>query len=36
MEELVARTHALRAPELRMVEIDWASEPPGAHAERVA
>ena len=29
MEELVARTHELRAPELRMVEIDWASEPPG-------
>jgi pyridoxine kinase len=36
MEELVARTHELGAPELRMVEIDWASEPPGAHAERVA
>jgi pyridoxine kinase len=36
MEELIARTYALGDPELRMVEIDWASEPPGAHAERVA
>jgi pyridoxine kinase len=35
MEELVARTTALDAPELRMVEVDWAAEPPGAHAERV-
>jgi pyridoxine kinase len=35
MEELVARTTALDEPELRMVEVDWASEPPGAHAERV-
>ena len=36
MEQLVARTHELNSPELRMVEIDWASQPPGAHAERVA
>ena len=36
MEQLIARTYELGAPELRMVEIDWASEPPGAHAVRVA
>ena len=36
MEALIARTTELGDPELRMVEIDWASEPPGAHAERVA
>jgi pyridoxine kinase len=36
MEELIARTVELGAPELRMVEVDWASEPPGAHAVRVA
>jgi pyridoxine kinase len=36
MEELIARTFELGAPELRMVEIDWASEPAGAHAVRVA
>jgi pyridoxine kinase len=36
MEELIARTYELGAPELRMVEIDWASEPPSAHAVRVA
>jgi pyridoxine kinase len=36
MEELIARTFELGAPELRMVEIDWASRPAGAHAERVA
>jgi pyridoxine kinase len=36
MEELISRTYELGAPELRMVEIDWASEPPGAHAVRVA
>ena len=36
MEELIARTHELGAPELRMVHIDWAAEPPGAHAVRVA
>jgi pyridoxine kinase len=36
MEELIARTHELDSPELRMVEIDWAAEPPGAHAVRVA
>ena len=35
MEQLIARTHALEAPELRMVEIDWAAEPANAHAERV-
>ena len=28
MEELIARTHELGSPELRMVEIDWAAEPP--------
>ena len=27
MEQLIARTHELGAPELRMVEIDWAAEP---------
>jgi pyridoxine kinase len=36
MEELIARTFELGAPELRMVEIDWASQPAGAHAVRVA
>ncbi|HET6172683.1 MAG TPA: pyridoxal kinase [Gaiellales bacterium] len=36
MEALVARTYELGAPELRLVEIDWASEPAGAHATRVA
>ena len=36
MEQLIARTYELGAPELRMVEIDWASQPAGAHAERVA
>ena len=36
MQELIARTHELGAPELRLVEIDWAAEPAGAHAERVA
>jgi pyridoxine kinase len=36
MQQLIARTHELGAPELRLVEIDWASEPAGAHAERVA
>jgi pyridoxine kinase len=36
MEELIARTHELGAPELRMVQIDWAAEPSGAHAVRVA
>ena len=36
MEELIARTSELGAPELRMVEIDWASQPAGAHAVRVA
>ena len=35
MQALIARTHELRAPELRLVEIDWSSELPGAHAERV-
>ncbi len=35
MQALVARTHELGSPELRMVEIDWASQPPGAHAERL-
>jgi pyridoxine kinase len=35
MEELIARTFELGAPELRMVEIDWASQPAGAHAVRV-
>jgi pyridoxine kinase len=36
MEELIARTHELDSPELRMVEIDWAAEPAGAQAVRVA
>jgi pyridoxine kinase len=36
MEELIARTHELGAPELRMVQIDWAAVPASAHAERVA
>ena len=36
MQQLIARTHELGAPELRLIEIDWAAEPPGAHAERVA
>ena len=36
MEQLIARTYELGSPELRMVEIDWAAEPPGAHAVRVA
>ena len=36
MQQLIARTHETGAPELRLVEIDWAAEPPGAHAERVA
>ena len=36
MEELIARTFELGSPELRMVEIDWASQPAGAHAVRVA
>jgi hypothetical protein len=36
MEELIARTHELAAPELRMVQIDWAAEPEGAQAVRVA
>jgi pyridoxine kinase len=36
MEELIARTFELGAPELRMVEIDWASKPAGAHSVRVA
>jgi pyridoxine kinase len=35
MQALIARTHELGAPELRLVEIDWASAPPGAAAERV-
>jgi pyridoxine kinase len=36
MAELIARTFELGSPELRMVEIDWASQPAGAHAVRVA
>ncbi|MDX6563590.1 MAG: pyridoxine kinase [Gaiellales bacterium] len=36
MRDLIARTHELGAPELRLIEIDWAKEPAGAHAERVA
>jgi pyridoxal/pyridoxine/pyridoxamine kinase len=36
MEQLIARTHELDSPELRMVEIDWAAEPAGAHAVRIA
>ena len=36
MAQLIARTHELGAPELRLVEIDWAAEPAGAAAERVA
>jgi pyridoxine kinase len=36
MAELIARTHAAGAPELRLIEIDWASQPAGAHAERIA
>jgi pyridoxine kinase len=36
MEQLIARTHELGAPELRLVEIDWASEPPVTPAVRVA
>jgi pyridoxine kinase len=36
MQALVARTHELGAPELRLVEIDWASTPAGARAERIA
>jgi pyridoxal/pyridoxine/pyridoxamine kinase len=36
MAALVARTHELHSPELRMVEIDWASQPPDAGAERLA
>ena len=36
MEQLIARTFELGSPELRMVEIDWASQPAGAHAVRVA
>ncbi len=35
MQILVARTHELGAPELRMVEIDWASAPPHPPAERI-
>jgi pyridoxine kinase len=35
MQALVTRTHELRAPELRVVEIDWSCEPPDAHADRV-
>ena len=27
MQQLIARTHELGAPELRLIEIDWASEP---------
>jgi pyridoxine kinase len=36
MQQLIARTYELDAPELRMVEVDWAAVPAGAHAERVA
>jgi pyridoxine kinase len=36
MEQLIARTHEIGAPELRLVEIDWASEPPVTPAVRVA
>jgi len=36
MEQLIARTFELGSPELRMVEIDWSSQPAGAHAVRVA
>lgn len=36
MDDLVARTVAVDSPELRMVEVDWAAEPAGAHAERIA
>ena len=36
MQQLIARTHETGAPELRLIEIDWASEPAGAHAEKVA
>ncbi|MDX6621266.1 MAG: Phosphomethylpyrimidine kinase, partial [Gaiellales bacterium] len=35
MEALMARTHELEAPERRRIEIDWASLPPGAQAERL-
>jgi pyridoxine kinase len=35
MAALVARTHEVGSPELRMVEIDWSSQPPGARAERL-
>jgi pyridoxine kinase len=35
MARLIARTHELGAPELRLVEIDWAAAPDGAQAERV-
>jgi pyridoxine kinase len=35
MAALVARTHELGSPELRMVEIDWSSQPRGARAERL-
>jgi pyridoxine kinase len=36
MQELIARTYELGAPELRLIEIDWAAQPASAHAERVA
>jgi pyridoxine kinase len=35
MAALVARTYEVGAPELRLIEIDWASHPPGARAERL-
>lgn len=36
MHALIARTHELGAPELRVIEIDWAARPAGARAERLA
>jgi pyridoxine kinase len=35
MDALVARTHELGEPELRMVEIDWSSAPDHAPFERI-
>ena len=36
MQALIARTHELGAPELRLVEIDWSSPLAAAQVERVA
>ena len=36
MHALIARTHELGAPELRLVEIDWSAAPESAPFERVA